>query len=198
MLLDLFQYSNSYALVGGPASLGITCAELDEDGADAGLECASYVAASNKTFSTLTLLKLYAKLQPGLSVSDWIDQNEVDETAIDVRRMMSFGVIKGFIKRCYCYPIWIDHPDFKDQGRSRGRSNGMQELVRHQQANWPAEIPLSLSALLDGKHHTDELCVKYKTGFSGLVKLLKMIGDIGPDDETPNGLDLGKVKLLYV
>lgn len=197
MLLDLFQYSNSYALVGGSASLGVACAEPDEDGADAGLECAAYVAASSKNVSTLNLLKLYAKLQPGLTVSDWIDQNEVDESAIDVRRMMSFGVIKGFIKRCYCYPVWMDHPDFKE-GRSRGRPNGTQELVRTKQADWPAEVPLSLPALLDGKHHTDELCVKYKTGFSGLVRLLKVIGGLEMDEEVASRLDLGNVKLLYV
>jgi hypothetical protein len=47
--------------------------------------------------------------------------------------MISFGIIKGFLKRVHVYPVWLDHPSFHEAeeaqrkatsalSRSRGRS----------------------------------------------------------------------------
>lgn len=56
------------------------------------------------------LLSLYSTLRPSLSVSAWVEQHSLDSKPIDVRRMIQFGVIKGFLRRVYAYPIWLDHP----------------------------------------------------------------------------------------
>jgi hypothetical protein len=40
-----------------------------------------------------------------------MEQNEVHKLNIDVRRFISFGTIKGILKRVNCYPIWALHPD---------------------------------------------------------------------------------------
>jgi len=47
VIVDLFQYSNSYALVSGPAGLPLTCGDppANGEGLDVGRECAAYVAA---------------------------------------------------------------------------------------------------------------------------------------------------------
>ena len=39
-----------------------------------------------------------------------MEENAIDGNRIDVRRMIQFGVIKGFLRRVYAYPIWLDHP----------------------------------------------------------------------------------------
>lgn len=60
-----------------------------------------------------TLLALYSHLRPGLSVSAWIEEHNIDALPLDVRRMIQFGVIKSFLRRVHCYPLWLDHPDFR-------------------------------------------------------------------------------------
>lgn len=41
-----------------------------------------------------TLLYLYSRLKPGVTVFDWMARNGVNDLGIDVRRFTSFGVIK--------------------------------------------------------------------------------------------------------
>lgn len=51
------------------------------------------------------LFNLYAKLQQCLTVKEWVLQNKKQLTCIDVRRFISFGIIKGIIYRVHSYPI---------------------------------------------------------------------------------------------
>lgn len=61
------------------------------------------------------LLNLYNEFKSGITVHDWMEQNEVHKLNIDVRRFISFGTIKGFLKRLHCYPIWALHPELYPQ-----------------------------------------------------------------------------------
>lgn len=65
------------------------------------------------------LYKHYARLRPGLSLRDWIEKHNVDTHAIDVRRFISFGIIKGFLRRIQVYPVWLDHPSFREAEQAR-------------------------------------------------------------------------------
>jgi hypothetical protein len=40
------------------------------------------------------LLHLYVRLRPGLTVFDWVQEYDVHNIGIDVRRFLSFGLIK--------------------------------------------------------------------------------------------------------
>lgn len=40
------------------------------------------------------LLHLYSRLKPGVTVFEWMEEYEVQELGIDVRRFTSFGVVK--------------------------------------------------------------------------------------------------------
>lgn len=42
-----------------------------------------------------------------------MDDLSLDTQPIDVRRMIQFGVIKGFLRRVYAYPVWLDHPTLR-------------------------------------------------------------------------------------
>ncbi|KAH9454055.1 hypothetical protein MJO28_007052 [Puccinia striiformis f. sp. tritici] len=66
----------------------------------------------SSSHSISNLLNLYNEFKSGITVHDWMEQNEVHKLNIDVRRFISFGTIKGFLKRVNCYPIWALHPDF--------------------------------------------------------------------------------------
>jgi hypothetical protein len=57
--------------------------------------------------------------------------------------------------------------------------------------------PPGLAELLDGEHHTDELCTMLKIGWPVLKKYMAVIGN--PDLDLRGGIkyDLGRVKIIY-
>lgn len=72
-------------------------------------------------------------------MEEWIDRNAIDTEAIDVRRLINFGIIKGFVRRVHTFPVWLDHPSFrkiedirrdrqKTMATERGRSVGPRGL----------------------------------------------------------------------
>ena len=55
----------------------------------------------------------------------------------------------------------------------------------------PLAYPPSLVALLDGKHHTDELCCRFEVGWPTLERWLIAVGEGSGDG------DYGKVLIIY-
>lgn len=133
-----------------------------------------------------------------------------------VRRMITFGVIKGFLRRAHCYPVWLDHPVFGASSAMRRQpsdpvrrpstnpaaSNNSTEKRRGGSRDPPSDgeddedavyVPRSLPSSLDGKHHTDDLCLKYHMNFSTLMQALAAIGRSSDPEKS-----LGRVELLYL
>lgn len=54
-----------------------------------------------------TLLHLYSRFKAGKTVDIWIEENGVSESGIDVRRFVTFGVIKGFLRRIHRWPVLL-------------------------------------------------------------------------------------------
>ncbi|KAK3821710.1 MAG: nitrogen permease regulator 2 [Benniella sp.] len=138
IMVDLFQFKNIYAVK-------LEMMRLTEDLALQN-ECVSYVTLPGKSLeqgiASTWLFSLYCSLQYGNVIQDWIEQNQVADYNIDVRRFISFGVIKGFLHRVHKYPI-LDYFD-------------------------PAMLislsPFSFShhyRMLNGQHHYDELCTMF-------------------------------------
>ncbi|GAA6006358.1 hypothetical protein JCM11491_004926 [Sporobolomyces phaffii] len=113
ILVDLFQFTNSYTALPDIAEIAHAPEDDEDEGTDVRTECENYVFSGGPDVQPVpfpTLLKFYSQLRPGLTVSAWIDDFSLDSHPIDVRRMIQFGIIKGFLRRVYAYPIWIDHP----------------------------------------------------------------------------------------
>lgn len=136
-----------------------------------------------------------------------------------VRRMITFGAIKGFLRRCHCFPVWLDHPVFvassairrqpsdpvrrpstnpaasnNSTEKRRSRRNGSREDPSDEEDDEDGVyVPRSLPSCLDGKHHTDELCLKYHMNFSTLMQALAAIGHSSDPEKS-----LGRVELLYL
>ena len=229
-----------------------------------------------------TLLSLYATLSPGLSVGNWMDAHTIDSHPVDVRRMIQFGVIKGFLRRVYAFPLWLEHASFhpvpqpseRRPSNSRTQSHEAPPLRRGRhsssvfslaggvgdvssssysgtttsdgptpQAQTPVDAPAppqhrtavpagktqpmtpqpsatepprpsfpsSLGRMLDGKHHTDEICIRYGIPFKHLETVLRFIGGAegatldagmvgdGGQRRTPTATSYGsQVVMLYV
>jgi hypothetical protein len=102
MMIDIFQYANMYTL-----KPSITRLAADESIIT---ECGSYITrAGSIPPSWPTLLRLYSKLLPGTTVHQWIEANDVLSLGIDPRRFVSFGIIKGFLKRVHRWPVRVNH-----------------------------------------------------------------------------------------
>ncbi|GAA5951963.1 hypothetical protein JCM21900_000102 [Sporobolomyces salmonicolor] len=113
ILVDLFQFSNSYTTLPGIADIAQYGEEEDEGATDLRTECENYVYSGPRDSHPVPfalLLSYYSRLRLGLTVSSWMDELSLDTQPIDVRRMIQFGVIKGFLRRVYAYPVWLDHP----------------------------------------------------------------------------------------
>jgi nitrogen permease regulator 2-like protein len=57
-----------------------------------------------------TLINLYSSLKTGLSVADFCLAHESQIHNIDIRRLILFGVIKGFLRRVHKYALALDPP----------------------------------------------------------------------------------------
>lgn len=72
-------------------------------------ECGVYVTRNG--FPILdwpSLATLYAKLNPGITVNRWYEENGIASKGIDPRRFVSFGIIKGFLTRVHRWPVMVD------------------------------------------------------------------------------------------
>ncbi|KAK8865835.1 hypothetical protein IAR55_000983 [Kwoniella newhampshirensis] len=101
MMIDIFQYSNMYTLK--PAISRLAADETIIS------ECASYVTRRGFPLPEWpTLLRLYSRLMPGVTVHEWIEAHEVLSLGIDPRRFVSFGIIKGFLRRVHRWPKLVE------------------------------------------------------------------------------------------
>ncbi|KPV76076.1 uncharacterized protein RHOBADRAFT_53069 [Rhodotorula graminis WP1] len=268
ILVDLFQFSNSYALLPDIADAAQYGEEDEDSGVDLRFECENYVHDGTRDTTPVpfsTLLTFYSRLRPGYPLSTWMDDLSLDALPIDVRRMIQFGVIKGFLRRAHAYPVWLDHPALKPRAargsasssgaatatgasgaaaaaaaasaaaraRQRAASSGSKSAsasaptrragdlppkrVLHATLDAPAppqhstnslrrssppsrgsgagsgdededraagggagensiSYPPSLALLLDGSHHTDEVCLRYGIGWRTLEAVLRDLG----------------------
>ncbi|KAH7099799.1 NPR2-domain-containing protein [Auriculariales sp. MPI-PUGE-AT-0066] len=104
LLIDIFQYSNIYALRRPLSWLANSKWVMNE--------CGPYVARSGcKPLDWPMLLELYSKFAGGMSVSGWLDRAGAQvldlPDKVDIRRFVTFGVIKGFLRRLHRYPYYI-------------------------------------------------------------------------------------------
>ncbi|CAH1773720.1 unnamed protein product, partial [Owenia fusiformis] len=76
---------------------------------------------------------LYCGLNPGITVRDLCARHNPHTLRVDERKLIQFGLIKGFIRRMHKYPIKLPH------------GAGSQRL-RH------------LYKWFDGRHCYDEIC----------------------------------------
>ncbi|KAH8116861.1 NPR2-domain-containing protein [Phellopilus nigrolimitatus] len=100
MMIDIFQFSNMYTLCRSIAWLADEPHVQDE--------CGPYVTRPDREISEWPdLLHLYSRLKPGITVFEWMQEYDTHKHGIDPRRFVSFGVIKGFLRRVHRWPVLI-------------------------------------------------------------------------------------------
>lgn len=136
IIVDIFQFSGIYACTAEIPSL-VSDTSLQE-------ECASYVTQGPR-IPFPKLLQLYTSLSQGLTLKKWCIENAGRLNGVDVRRFISFGVVKGFLYRSHRYPV-------AGEGGKKGGP---------------------LAKWLDGGHHFDEICTEEGKGEREVMEMLE-------------------------
>ncbi|KAL9126329.1 MAG: hypothetical protein Q9217_004594 [Psora testacea] len=124
-----------------------------------------------ESITGMQLVELYLSLRQGQSVKAWCMEHALVTKAIDVRRFITFGVIKGFLYRVHRYAIATSRiasrrgkdvrrmPQLDTSGKGEGDGDG-------------------LGKYLDGTHCFDEICTDLMISEKELMGRLKALGDV--------------------
>ncbi|KAF2180335.1 nitrogen permease regulator 2 [Zopfia rhizophila CBS 207.26] len=151
-----------------------------------------------------TLITLYTSLRQGLTLKNWCLENLDLLHDIDVRRLITFGVIKGFLYRVHRYAIATSSslpsaPPTKlqdDQATIRGKLNHKPSVASNFTGNTgtgvkqediarldslvsdPERDALPLIKFLGGMHSFDEICTELKMSEQVVENKIKGVGDV--------------------
>lgn len=130
IVLDIFHFGAIYTCTKDVVEF-VRDEELQE-------ECRAYVAVplspstdnddDNDKGSELpsreTLINLYTSLQPGLQLRDFCLEHATSLTKIDTRRLITFGLIKGFLRRIHKFALASDSHASPLPSGGKKRSSG--------------------------------------------------------------------------
>ncbi|EDO45161.1 predicted protein [Nematostella vectensis] len=137
-LISIFQYSNVYITTPEIHAL-YTDRQIQE-------ECIHYSAKTGCVLPTFhDIFQLYSGLTPGVTVRDLCYRYHPYKLRIDERRLIQFGMMKGFIRRLHKFPVFLG---------TRRTETG--------QRPW-----------LNGKHSFDEICCKTGLSFQELDDVIE-------------------------
>ena len=105
MMIDIFQFSNMYTLCRSISWLADESHVKEECGpyvtnpgmfvaTSSVLGMGSFVVSDHEISEWPSLLHLYTRLKPGITVFEWMQEYNTHKHGIDPRRFVSFGVIK--------------------------------------------------------------------------------------------------------
>eukprot|EP00761_Pharyngomonas_kirbyi_P008276 gb/GECH01008287.1/.p1 GENE.gb/GECH01008287.1/~~gb/GECH01008287.1/.p1 ORF type:complete len:704 (+),score=164.86 gb/GECH01008287.1/:1-2112(+) len=120
-------------------------------------------AAQNTTFRDI--LQIYCAMQPGVRLHQILS---VTDEAIDHRALITYGLVKGFLRRVHEYPMLIDQYGVADPGEPLPEGKG----------EVGSGLPERLKDLLDGTHCEDEICCVLEIPREHLIQLIHDRSDV--------------------
>ena len=200
ILLDIFQYSAIYAPT---AEIG----SFVED-TEAQDEAIRYIAVGRyrrlteqeasqgttgeqwgwkpdeTTLDNVRLIQLYLSLKQGVTLKNWCLEHNTLLMGIDVRRFITFGIIKGFLYRVHKYAL-LDGTAVTNENNLNKAGEEFTfdpERIEHWRVNSRrgsvAGSPgrdLPLAKYLDGMHSFDQICTELQLGEKEVTDRMKDI-----------------------
>jgi len=161
--------------------------------ADEGMqrECARYVATGSgvggeqtKVLSNDDVLRLFASTRHGLTVRAWCEENAAILDGVDVRRFMTFGVIKGLLYRVHKYAVASTAAagDGNADKIAAAGVAGMKEQRIGDETPTAAVPKLEKDAemvrYMDGMHSFDEICTALGISEKTVMARMREAGDV--------------------
>ena len=163
LLLDISQFSAIYA---STAKIGITFTDLALQH-----ECVRYVSVTTEQVDVNIILQLYASLRHGVTLEAWYVKNSASLTGLDVRRLVTFGVIKGFLYRVFKYAL-------NSAPAGSGRRDLQQAVDRGGESIiGPTAQSHVFAKYLDGEQRFDETCAEQAMHAQSIMKELQKFSD---------------------
>lgn len=160
--------------------------------ADAGMqaECARYVATEMgggngqgqvKVLSNDDVLRLFASTRQGLTVRAWCEENAAILEGVDVRRFMTFGVIKGLLYRVHKYAVASTATAAAEDGDGDKIAGSGAGGIREQRVGDEtptAETDLHMKRYVDGMHSFDEICTALGISEKNVMVRIREVGEV--------------------
>ncbi|KAL8708181.1 MAG: hypothetical protein Q9225_007643 [Loekoesia sp. 1 TL-2023] len=180
LLLDIFSFSAIYAPTAELSSF-VEDTEMQE-------ECARYVTLppegtgetlKRDPISGFQLIELYLGLKQGQTVKNfYIEHSEIMDR-IDVRRFITFGVIKGFLYRVHKYAIATSQTSRRKRDhKTKIRQKDHPPTAVEARNDETDRDLVAFEKFLDGTHCFDEICTELMISEQELVGRLKALGDV--------------------
>ena len=179
IMLDIFTFGAIYAPTAELASF-VEDTEMQE-------ECRRYImlpdednpSTSNPesvepklTMTGTELVELYCSLRQGLTVKSFYIDHADSLANIDIRRFITFGVIKGFLYRVHKYAILLG------KKHSSGISGKTKSVKGVEIKGGDGAGEFELKKWLDGTYCFDEICTELMISERELMGRLKGAGDV--------------------
>ncbi|KAF2758607.1 nitrogen permease regulator 2 [Pseudovirgaria hyperparasitica] len=145
------------------------------------------MAASLPVIEPMTLIMLYVSLRQGVTLKNWVLENLEMLAGIDIRRLITFGVIKGFLYRVHKYVIAassaLPSPAKADASLPHtelpgGKFWGEEGAPATAGSATGAVRELPLEKYMDGIHSFDEICTELQMSERAVMEKMKAFGDV--------------------
>ncbi|KAI9817183.1 MAG: Nitrogen permease regulator 2 [Pycnora praestabilis] len=168
LMLDIFQFSAMYSVT-AEISLLIEDKSTQE-------ECVRYITSTTFGYAEdelehTRIIGLYGSLKQGQTLKNWCIEHKAELSGIDVRRMITFGIIKGFLYRVQKFAIATSNGASTNGLVTRGHSG-----AKSGKPGIRGELPLT--KYLDGTHCFDEICTELQLSEKDVLTKLKGYGDV--------------------
>ncbi|KAL8993203.1 MAG: hypothetical protein Q9188_007388 [Gyalolechia gomerana] len=180
LLLDIFSFSAIYAPTAELASF-VQDVEMQE-------ECVRYVALPSEgngetskqdPITGFHLVELFLSLKQAQTVKSFYIEHSETMDKIDVRRFITFGVIKGFLYRVHKYAIATSRIlQRKRDHKLKIRQKALPPMAVEARDHGMDPDSAELEKFLDGTHCFDEICTELMISEQELVGRLKASGDV--------------------
>ncbi|KAI4132272.1 MAG: hypothetical protein LQ338_000824 [Usnochroma carphineum] len=180
LLLDIFSFSAIYAPTAELATF-VEDTEMQN-------ECAKYVAlptegngerSKRSSIDGFQMVELSLGLKQGQNVKNFYLEHAETMDKIDVRRFITFGVIKGFLYRVHKFAIAPSQtPRRKRNHKTKVRRQERFPTAAEAGNDDPDPDLVELERFLDGTHCFDEICTELMLSEQDLLCRFKAIGDV--------------------
>ncbi|ETN38057.1 uncharacterized protein HMPREF1541_07681 [Cyphellophora europaea CBS 101466] len=221
LLLDIFSFSNIYAPTADFTSLIVTNQDMQKEcaryvnirggkAAEEAIVDGSFsrskagdadndediwpLTGRGDVVDGVAIVQLFAAMRQGLTVREWYRQNADMLASVDLRRFVTFGVIKGLLYRVHRYAFREGKTSRYGNGgggsggggdqtfNSTEYSNGLggrdHGTAKYDEEEASAELNKRLLPFLDGTHCFDEMCTELEISERELTERLKS-GEVG-------------------
>ena len=183
LLLDIFSFGAIYAPTPEVAAF-VESKEMQ-------VECGGYVALGEvdgfgaereeedkRALNGTQLAELYLSLRQGLSVKSWCMEHADVVVKIDVRRFITFGVIKGFLYRVHKYALATSIHKLSSKRLAKANFSRPKQRKEQEEKMGGETENVDLGKYLDGTHCFDEICTDLMISEKELTARLKAWGDV--------------------